>query len=178
MATGVQVEANLEPDPRGPGGVSVGFKRVLAVSLFLAAVLAGLAGLFIYNHARSLAEARFWVTHTHGAIERNLGLFRLVEDAETGERGYLLTEEPAYLEPYGQAVQAIPRVESELAADMAETTLENTGQLYAAMGVVKHQGTGPRREQKRARLSLCRQFDRPQADASRPPAAVRPCLSE
>ncbi|MBS0412039.1 MAG: CHASE3 domain-containing protein [Proteobacteria bacterium] len=113
----------------------MGFKRVLAVSLFFAAVLASLAALFIYNHARSLAEARFWVSHTHGAIERNLGLFRLVEDAETGERGYLLTEEGAYLEPYRQALAAMPAAQAALADDIKDNPgqVEHVAQLNAAI---------------------------------------------
>ena len=135
MAAGEQVGANLGPVPKGPVGQSVGFKRVLAVSLFLAAVLASLAALFIYNHARSLAQARYWVSHTHGAIERNLGLFRLVEDAETGERGYLLTEEPAYLDPYRQALAAMPRVQANLAEDIKDNSgqVENVARLNAAI---------------------------------------------
>jgi len=36
-------------------------------------------------------------------------LFSAVKDAETGERGYLLTGAESYLEPYAQAVNTIPR---------------------------------------------------------------------
>ncbi|MGC4005467.1 MAG: CHASE3 domain-containing protein [Pirellulales bacterium] len=35
-------------------------------------------------------------------------LLNLMIDAETGERGYLLTKQPAFLEPYDRAVAEIP----------------------------------------------------------------------
>ena len=73
----------MGPGPSGTGGVIVGFNRVLAVALFLAAVLASLVALFIYNHAASLADARRLVGHTHLVIEKNHQLLALVEDAMT-----------------------------------------------------------------------------------------------
>ncbi len=43
------------------------------------------------------------------AFERRVvGLLGLVQDAETGQRGYLLTSEPAYLEPYSHALETLP----------------------------------------------------------------------
>ena len=43
------------------------------------------------------------------SFERGVvGLLSLVQDAETGQRGFLLTSEPAYLEPYQVAVRSIP----------------------------------------------------------------------
>src|SRR5689334_5780846 len=36
------------------------------------------------------------------------GLLSLAQDAETSQRGYLLTGEKSYLQPYRQAVEAIP----------------------------------------------------------------------
>ena len=49
------------------------------------------------------------------------GLLSLVQDAESGQRGYLLTGEKSYLEPYRRAVGAIPgqlaRIDSMTALD-------------------------------------------------------------
>jgi signal transduction histidine kinase len=43
------------------------------------------------------------------AFERRVvGLLGLVQDAETGQRGYLLTSEPEYLEPYRVALETLP----------------------------------------------------------------------
>src|SRR5436190_3218930 len=39
----------------------------------------------------------------------NLQLNNKIADAETGQRGYLLTSDPAYLVPYEEAVRDIPQ---------------------------------------------------------------------
>jgi PAS domain S-box-containing protein len=113
----------------------LGQKRVLALSIVLALILAGVATLFVYNHAASLARARAMVSHTHQVIEENDRLFALTEEAETGERGYLLTDDASYLAPYTSAAARIPMAEANLAAlvrDNAGQT-EHVRQLNAAI---------------------------------------------
>ena len=44
----------------------------------------------------------------------NLQLNNKIADAETGQRGYLLTSDPAYLVPYEEAVRDIPQLTREL----------------------------------------------------------------
>jgi len=109
----------------------VGFNRVLAVALFLAAVLASLVALFVYNHSASLADARRLVGHTHEVIETNQRLMGLVEEAETGERGFLLTEDPDYLAPYRDAIRDLPATQRTLAGLVADNPgqVEHVGQL-------------------------------------------------
>ena len=111
----------------------MGFKRVLSISLFLATLLAGLVGFFVYNHSASLSEARRMVNHTHQVIEKNQHLFRLIEDAETGERGYLLTEEPPYLEPYVKAADELADAEASLKAFVSD----DPGQTEHVAALVK-----------------------------------------
>jgi PAS domain S-box-containing protein len=98
----------------------VGFKRVILAALVLAMVLAGLIGLLVYSHESSLARARADLAHTHRVIEENQTLFSLVQDAETGLRGYLVTEDLADLAPYTLAVEAIPHSEARLAGLVAD----------------------------------------------------------
>ena len=62
---------------------------------------------------RSILIERVRVDHEASATaltfeRRIVGLLSLVQDAETGQRGYLLTSERAYLEPYEAAVRSIP----------------------------------------------------------------------
>lgn len=47
------------------------------------------------------------VAHTYKILLSTSNLFSLVKDAETGQRGYLLTGEEAYLEPYNKSSQEI-----------------------------------------------------------------------
>jgi signal transduction histidine kinase/CheY-like chemotaxis protein len=74
--------------------VPVGFGLVLLAALAVAVLL---------SRAR-LADA--WVVHSLEVQKMAQGLLISVRDAETGQRGYLLTGNPGYLEPYNEAVNA------------------------------------------------------------------------
>ena len=47
------------------------------------------------------------VQRTHQVKEELSAILRLVVDAETGQRGYLITDDPVYLEPYQEATSQI-----------------------------------------------------------------------
>lgn len=49
---------------------------------------------------QNAAEQRNWVLHTHEVIRETHIFLNQLTDAETGQRGFLLTQEQAYLEPY------------------------------------------------------------------------------
>src|SRR2546429_386078 len=64
-----------------------------------------------YQNTARFAEASEWRKHTYevlGILDQTVA--RLV-DAETGQRGYLLTGEESYLEPYRAAIKNIDRSE-------------------------------------------------------------------
>jgi PAS domain S-box-containing protein len=77
--------------------VVVGFDLLLAVLL-----VGGILGLM--NAAR-LTENERSVTRTHQVIGELEGLLSTLKDAETGQRGYLLTEDEKYLQPYEDALR-------------------------------------------------------------------------
>ena len=84
---------------------SIAAKLILAVVL-LCAVTVGVAVVGLHESQKSSGLAE-WVTHTHevlGSLERVLSG---VKDAETGQRGYLLTGNEDYLEPYSNAVEQV-----------------------------------------------------------------------
>jgi len=56
----------------------------------------------------SSAEARRWLVHTYGVISQIELLLSKLEDAETGQRAYLLTGSEEYLEPYLNALRDTP----------------------------------------------------------------------
>ncbi len=66
-----------------------------AVLLFLIANAA-----ISYRVTWQLIDNEGWVAHTHEALNEIAGILSSVKDAETGERGYLLTGEDSYLSPY------------------------------------------------------------------------------
>src|SRR5690348_6714221 len=80
------------------------------IRVFLA--IAGLILLGIiaisYTEWREYSRANAMATQAQDTIDAVEQLLSSVIDAETGQRGFLLTGENRYLQPYSVAVQAIP----------------------------------------------------------------------
>src|SRR5260221_13524058 len=77
-----------------------------------------------YQNTARFAEASEWRKHPYEVL-RNLDetVARLV-DAETGQRGYLLTGEESYLEPYRAAIKNI----DQKIGDLKSLTSDNSNQ--------------------------------------------------
>lgn len=95
---------------------TIGFALTLAV-------LVVSAGLSYYN-TRQLVDADGMVDHTHRVISLLEAVLSTLKDAETGQRGFIITQEDPYLQPYHQAVV---RVHDELNG-LKELTSDNPGQ--------------------------------------------------
>ena len=77
--------------------------------LMLAAVLNVAA---LYMAERRFAELRVagaWVSHTQDAANLIARVYRRAVDAETGQRGFLLTHDEAFLDPYAEARTELPK---------------------------------------------------------------------
>ena len=59
-------------------------------------------------------EKLTWVIHTHNVITDSEKLLSSMKDAETGQRGYLLTQEITYLEPYYTGMSNAQKMFQEL----------------------------------------------------------------
>jgi methyl-accepting chemotaxis protein len=74
--------------------------------------LAGLALLIIattsYRATGGLVDNNAKVSHSHQVQDQLAGLVSQLKDAETGQRGYILTGEDSYLAPYRAALDQIP----------------------------------------------------------------------
>jgi PAS domain S-box-containing protein len=100
---------------------------VIAVALLVVALVAD-AVLSLHN-IREVATSVQWVSHTNEVLSRLEAVLSTLKDAETGQRGYLLTGEPAYLEPYRDAVDRLPRQ----IADLRQLTLDNPAQTVRVL---------------------------------------------
>lgn len=98
----------------------------LLIGFAAALVLLVLLGLAVLHNARLLVENNRRVNHTHEVIERLGSTLSAVQDLETGSRGYLLTGNPAFLEPAEDAPQAARRHVSLL----RELVADNPAQLH------------------------------------------------
>jgi signal transduction histidine kinase len=74
--------------------------------LSAAAILIFVAALSYRNSVRSTQD-RKWVVHTYQVANRLNEVLQGMTDAETGERGYILTGEEFYLKPYDQGLKEV-----------------------------------------------------------------------
>ena len=72
--------------------------------IVVAVILAGFAALS-YRSLSQVTESGQWVTHTREVVGNLEALISTLSDAETGQRGYVITCEKAYLEPYDHAIK-------------------------------------------------------------------------
>lgn len=110
--------------------VSSGTKRRAASGLPLFIGLAFVLAFFAasatiaYLNIHTLREMTGRVSHTHEVIATLENVFSLMKDAETGQRGYLLTGDDKYLEPYTSALVHI----EQRVADVEQLTADNPDQ--------------------------------------------------
>jgi signal transduction histidine kinase/CheY-like chemotaxis protein/CHASE3 domain sensor protein len=72
------------------------------------------SGYVAYQNIDTLSRNTKLVTHTHDVLIALENIHSLLKDAETGQRGYLLTGDEEYLEPYSSAVNQVGRRIDEL----------------------------------------------------------------
>jgi methyl-accepting chemotaxis protein len=77
---------------------NVGMKIGAGFALALAILVA--IGTVTYRSTAKLTETAEWVIHTHRVLDELEGVLSGMQDAETGQRGYILTGDEKYLEPY------------------------------------------------------------------------------
>ena len=77
---------------------------VLSLSLSVIAIFFVISGILSFDRIRTLDDDFAQVQQTHEVIISLDELLSTVKDAETGQRGYVLTGDEAYLEPYSAAV--------------------------------------------------------------------------
>jgi signal transduction histidine kinase len=110
------------------GKVTAGFGTALAVL--------ALVGTLAYRSMLKADEDRLWVTHTLLVLDKLDATMIDLLNAETGERGYILTGEASFLEPYNDALRHLDEDEKavrELTADnpIQQRALDGVGPLIS-----------------------------------------------
>src|SRR5438876_3282791 len=82
--------------------MTIGKKIALGFGLTLAILV--VIGFFSYQSTTKLIDTNRMVAHTHEVLTDLESLLSLMKDAETGQRGYIITGEERYLEPYQGAL--------------------------------------------------------------------------
>ncbi|QEL16619.1 methyl-accepting chemotaxis protein [Limnoglobus roseus] len=85
---------------------TVGRKLAAGFAVALTALL--VVGAVSYRSMSQLIENAAWVAHTHEVLQELESLLSLLKDAETGQRGYLISRQKSFLEPYTVALTRYP----------------------------------------------------------------------
>ncbi len=93
-------------------GLGVGFVIILLIAVAS-----------YYNELR-YTQTSDWQIHTYDVIQRLQVTFSILQDAETGQRGYVLTGQTSYLQPFYEAVE---KTRNEIAG-LSELTSDNPSQ--------------------------------------------------
>jgi signal transduction histidine kinase len=83
--------------------------RFLVPSLLIAAIIiVAVNAWFAFRSLKSIEQSQGWVEHTWQVIDQVERIMGSAKDAETGFRGYLLSGEESYLDPYQTATRELP----------------------------------------------------------------------
>lgn len=107
---------------------SISFGLAAAVFFFVG------SGIISYRNMQILNEDVRLVTHTHEVILALEDLLTLTKDAETGQRGFVITGEDRYLEPYTMATEHV----KEQLNKIATLTKDNPAQQLRLPTVRSH----------------------------------------
>jgi CHASE3 domain sensor protein len=99
--------------------------RRLVASFGLAALTLAAIAVVSYRNTRDVIDNDAWVAHSHQVRIELADLVSQLKDAETGQRGYLITGDEAYLAPYQAAVPTIHAT----VEDLRKLTADNPNQL-------------------------------------------------
>jgi methyl-accepting chemotaxis protein len=86
----------------------------LAFGFALGPIILAIIGWIVYTNTDRLHEARLQQRHIYQVLLKTDAFKRLLADAETGQRGFLLTGNEKYLEPYRAAVSALSNTLDEV----------------------------------------------------------------
>jgi methyl-accepting chemotaxis protein len=101
---------------------NVGMKIAAGFALALAILVA--IGAVSYQSTAKLTETAKWVAHTYQVLEKLEGVLSGMQDAETGTRGYVITGDERYLEPYRDAQVSV----NQKVKSLRELTKDNVNQ--------------------------------------------------
>ena len=114
----------------------LGLDPVVALSFSGAFLFFLISGAVAYFNLRTLRDNNQKIVHSQEVIMALDELFSSAQDAETGQRGFLLTNNEKYLEPYKSALLAIPPRLDEI----AQLTSDNLAQKPRIAALKLHIG--------------------------------------
>ncbi len=96
------------------------FGKKIAAGFALAFVLMAMIGVLAYRSINTLSNTSQLVAHTHLVLERIADVLNVLQDAEIGGRGYIITGDESFLQPYQNAETKILTAVNNLRARIAD----------------------------------------------------------
>src|SRR5690348_9577725 len=103
MASQIGNGKEFEPTAANSGHSRMRMEKKVWSGFGVALALLGVVGATAYYEVAKLRHNDAWVDHTHQVISSLRKVQALVADAETGQRGYLITGDKLFLRPYNEA---------------------------------------------------------------------------
>ncbi len=100
------------------------FGKKIIAGFAISFVLLAAIGAVAYRSIDALTGTSYAVTHTHQVLERISRLATELDNAETGQRGFVITGDEAYLAPYQSGISAV----DTLMRDLRTLTADNMRQ--------------------------------------------------
>jgi len=100
------------------------FGRKLAFGFTISSLFLIIVGAVGYWSTYALIDTSYSVTHSYKVAEQIASYLSNLKDAETGQRGYLLTGNLDYLEPHTAAVEAAHKMLNELRKLTADSQIQ------------------------------------------------------
>ncbi len=100
----------------------VAYRGALIIGIPVITILPAIAGWDWSN--RTKADANRWISHTQDVIRESNSLVGVLVDAQTGVRGYTITQKPEFLQPYNRATKEIPVSIEELETFVQDNPLQ------------------------------------------------------
>ncbi len=94
--------------------MNASIKRTLIVGYSISLLLLIVSSIASYTSIRNLLSTQSLVNHTHTVINGLENIISVLKDAETGERGFLLSNDEQFLEPYNGAIDKADRLIDEV----------------------------------------------------------------
>ncbi|MFP2910652.1 sensor histidine kinase [Pyxidicoccus sp. 3LFB2] len=102
------------------------FRQLLLRSVALPAALMALLAVLLFWEVRQLLHADATADRSDQVLAQAVRVRQLLVDRETGVRGFLLTGNPSFLEPYHSANQQLPEALARLDAMVADAPDQQT----------------------------------------------------
>lgn len=107
------------------------FGKKIAVGFALSFVLMAMIGLLAFRSINTLSNTSQVVAHTHLVLERLADVLNVLQDAEIGGRGYIITGDDSFLQPYQNAETKILTVVKDLRVLIADNPAQQKRLIQA-----------------------------------------------